>query len=342
MSDDRDAIIEYIKKRKEYIGTDSLACLVSIPSINDFDTLGSDLGFSDEEIDWVYSSRSFSRANAEDLDRWKKGVKIISSVKDLDVSAIEDDPSIKIVRLIDERGSASYSRDNYISIRKGLDSIVAGIEKPPKGDVKAELKAFSKVFSRLSNTSYDRYAVTDEGKKDNILQNKCRDLSCIYRQKGVCLGMSRVLNEALKLCDINSRIISGLETNENGDGHAWNQIEIGGHYFNCDLTNYKEYGKQEKNASKALMTDTEFKELGDAFPQKSANKVQCDVSLRDVVQNQRKNHFYDYVKTWASKISASNIMSSAKKIESLNRGQVHEINGQTNENYNNPINTYEH
>ena len=47
---------------------------------------------------------------------------------------------------------------------------------------------------------------------------------------------------------------------ENGGGHAWNQVKIGGRWFNVDLTNDRNdiIGKEDFDIRTILKTDAEF------------------------------------------------------------------------------------
>ena len=74
--------------------------------------------------------------------------------------------------------------------------------------------------------------------------------------KAICAGYALILNEALKYVGLKSQYIIGYELRK--DGHAWNQVQIDGKWYNVDVTwdsnTFQISGKYEN----MLLNDEDF------------------------------------------------------------------------------------
>ena len=74
--------------------------------------------------------------------------------------------------------------------------------------------------------------------------------------KAICAGYALILNEALKYVGIKSQYVVGYEQGK--DGHAWNQVQIDGKWYNVDATwdssTFQIWGKYEN----MLLNDEDF------------------------------------------------------------------------------------
>ena len=100
--------------------------------------------------------------------------------------------------------------------------------------------------------------------------------------KAICAGYALILHEASKYIGLNSQYVSGYIPRE--DGHAWNQVQIDGKWYNADPTwdssSIQLYGKYEY----MLLNDEEF------------NKTHGKFSIRRTETEHKCKSKFDYSK----------------------------------------------
>ena len=145
-----------------------------------------------------------------------------------------------------------------------LSAIIAKIEELTVGvseDI-AEADRFYTIYSRMiNNITYNHNTVNDvnaeiekyQKQYDYLKKNFYEKVSEIRRDsaglygglvdgKAICLGYATILQESLKKVGIKSIIIIGtnIEDLKSGNifksGHAWNQVQIDGNWYNADST----------------------------------------------------------------------------------------------------------
>lgn len=142
-----------------------------------------------------------------------------------------------------------YTREEYLEVKSVMNKLLAGVEKPKNGNFESEFQVFCEVASRLSNFIEYDYEARDEIYKmrngEECDQEKIRKSQNLIgglvangsaRNKTVCAGYSRILMNALAEVGIDCKVVSGYRASDYGGGHAWNQVKIGGQWFNFDLT----------------------------------------------------------------------------------------------------------
>lgn len=280
----------------------------------------------------------------EEKDGWNKGVRIIRNVSGLGIEELDNDSSIKVIKILDEDNhsmpSEIYDAGTYAKILKVLNKITKGIEPAKEGDIESQVNAFSKVFSRLSRIEYDYYAISEEGEKDKELQIATRNLEGgLLNGKCVCLGYSRILKNALSLVNIDSLVISGSHEDIMHEGHAWNQVKIGENWFNCDLTNSREHGMfwGGKHAYRALKSDKEFAQNDVYSFHRSKEEHACPNSIDETIG---KKTFGSYVRKWAERLGISKINETTRAIQALENIPLVSLEMNPNAN-NQAINEYE-
>ena len=80
-----------------------------------------------------------------------------------------------------------------------------------------------------SNISYD-----EEGIENTKIENQ-NLIGPLFHHKAVCEGYSKLFKQVLSLLEIESIIVSGGGTKEDG-GHVWNQVKIENKWYNADVT----------------------------------------------------------------------------------------------------------
>ena len=117
-----------------------------------------------------------------------------------------------------------YTIDDYKRILHKFEKILN------KLNIQDNIDGFYKIFDYISNNvSYD-----DDGVKHTLITNQ-NLIGPVFKGKSVCEGYSKFLQQLLSLIDIESIVVQGGGRKEEG-GHVWNQVLIGGKWYNADVT----------------------------------------------------------------------------------------------------------
>ncbi len=117
-----------------------------------------------------------------------------------------------------------YKIDDYLRILHKFDEILT------KLNIQDKIDGFYKIFDYISNNvSYD-----DDGVEHTLIINQ-NLIGPVFNGKSVCEGYSKFLQQILSLIDIESIVVQGGGRKEDG-GHVWNQVLIGGKWYNADVT----------------------------------------------------------------------------------------------------------
>ena len=197
--------------------------------------------------------------NEEQKKEWNARFVQIEDISKISLEDLKKLPQNSIIKT-DEVVHNLYYKEEYIRVKQAMDEILDGIARPTKGNKKEELAATLELIKRLAmHISYDKFAISEEGKKDNKLQIMCRNLyGGLVNGQAVCLGYANILRSALKCLGIESAVILGNGIKNLG-GHAWNQVKIGEQWYNIDLTEERnEIVRQGQALPSILKSDNEF------------------------------------------------------------------------------------
>ena len=197
--------------------------------------------------------------NEEQKKEWNARFVQIEDISKISLEDLKKLPQNSIIKT-DEVVRNLYYKEEYIRVKQAMDEILDGIARPTKGNKKEELAATLELIKRLAmHISYDKFAISEEGKKDNKLQIMCRNLyGGLVNGQAVCLGYANILRSALKCLGIESAVILGNGIKNLG-GHAWNQVKIGEQWYNIDLTEERnEIVRQGQALPSILKSDNEF------------------------------------------------------------------------------------
>ena len=188
-----------------------------------------------------------------------------------------------------------------------ISAIIAKIEELT-ADIPSDMdeaNKFYKIYSRLTGMmTYDYACIRKENQaKDNrihtndkweeayekykrrireIRKNPAGLYGGLVEGKAICAGYALILHEASKYIGLNSQYVSGYIPRE--DGHAWNQVQIDGKWYNADPTwdssSIQLYGKYEY----MLLNDEEF------------NKTHGKFSIRRTETEHKCKSKFDYSK----------------------------------------------
>ena len=134
---------------------------------------------------------------------------------------------------IGSNGQASYLADGFSS-EEQVRQCKAQIE-----DVKDQ------IINSLSGSTYDRIKQIHDYLVDNINYDQSLSKSNIYNLYGalvnkecVCEGYAKAFKYLLNEAGINSVIVVGIATNEDGttENHAWNYVDVDGTWYAVDAT----------------------------------------------------------------------------------------------------------
>lgn len=203
----------------------------------------------DFSVQLTENSRSFNLNNFNDMNM-DSMIKIQENVEN----------SSDIVFKINEQDAekVQYSFAEMSAIVAKLEELTAGIPESS-----SEFERFFTIYYRITNNiTYNHETVSKtneemkrcfEGMIDLVFQGKRtteirdkrdekiamirRDSAGMYGGlvdgKAICVGYATILHEALKRVGVKSQIVIGVNANE---GHAWNQVQIDGKWYNADAT----------------------------------------------------------------------------------------------------------
>lgn len=188
----------------------------------------------------------------------------LNSLKDISMDAMiklqeHVENSFDIKFNINEKDSEgiTYSFAELSAITAKLEELTAGVTTDME-----EVNRFYTIYSRMiNNITYNNSTITnveDELEKyitergytrqnlDEKMADFRRDAAGLYGGlidgSAICVGYATILQEALKKVDIKSIIVTGTKIKdiEQGklfkSGHAWNQVQIDGKWYNADAT----------------------------------------------------------------------------------------------------------
>ncbi len=286
--DNEDLIVEFLRKYKSNMENRNVWSLVtSIHTPEKIEEFIEPMKKQNAEV--FYIEKAIRKINNPELiKKWSEECLEIKDLSELTLEQLEQNENIKYI-ILNSGGSLKlegYTRKQYIEVRKAANRVIDEVKKPKKDDFKSELEAFKIIFKRLSHIQYDEYAVTDEGSRDESLSVRCRNLyNGLVEGKCVCVGYSQILKECLNLVGIESKVVYGNREGEDIIGHQWNQVKIGGVWFNCDLTNYNFLGIENngKDAHLALKSSEEFKSCEKYSVDRSRGEEKCDVKIQEMI-----------------------------------------------------------
>ena len=158
-----------------------------------------------------------------------------------------------------------YSMSEYENILMEINEIISNISMPDVNNPDREKNIFAQLYMILGKRIvYDHYALTEEGKNNEKYSVECRNLKNgllgIYKNGEkvytcVCAGYATILQNICSVLGINCNYIRSYSKEvdeynvvrfgknrifENGTndpmGHAYNNVELDGQSYFCDLT----------------------------------------------------------------------------------------------------------
>lgn len=227
----------------------------------------------------------------EDKEKWNRRIVKVKDISQLSLEELMALPEDAIIKTEDDIYQY-YKKDEYVQVRKKMNEILEGIETPIPGDEDTELRAFLEVSKRLAmHISYDKFATSKVGEKDYKLQKECRNLyGGLMNGECVCAGYACILKNALACLGIEAKYINGADPNSTS-AHAWNQVKIGGKWYNTDLTWERDKIVRTGIASKDMLkSDKEFENHKGYSENRTSTEEVCLESMRDREDSKNKTN----------------------------------------------------
>jgi len=170
-----------------------------------------------------------------------------------------------------------YSFSEISAIIAKIEELSADIPKDMD-----EANKFYKIYSRITGMMtydysyirkdenarsklYDRkYSMSDYDRESNRLRKNPSGLyGGLIEGKAICAGYALILNQALKYVGLKSQYVKGFALGE--DGHAWNQVQIDGKWYNSDPTWDSQENQFYRRYEHMLLNDEDFNQTHGKF-----------------------------------------------------------------------------
>ncbi len=166
-----------------------------------------------------------------------------------------------------------------------LDDIIKGI---PEYCRENQMKLFTYIYYKVAcMLEYDEYAAKligmnlggfDRERAEECIIRPASTIECIKRGKGVCSGYANVLYYLLNKVGIPTKIIIAKSI------HEWNQVFINGKWYNCDLTNDRDFIVQGLKCPHFLTSNSDDCNYTLRPPTSEFNE--CNETISDELQEQ--------------------------------------------------------
>lgn len=175
--------------------------------------------------------------------------KKINSTADITLEELEQlkAQGVRIITVGDGKHNR-YPIDKFITIKAAISDYVKHAPHPDPSDPDAQKKVFSYIYTKMAHTvKYDetacRYSNLTGYAKDmteDYVAAASNLENALLCGSAICAGYAETLRNLLAECGINSKVISGGQVHRGDPGngsHAWNQVQLDGEWYHCDITN---------------------------------------------------------------------------------------------------------
>lgn len=231
--------------------------IISIKSKEDYNVINKMLEDKDIKIKLKIDIDVLNEIKKE-LDSNEKIARKIIELDDISKFSVEDAKELVdyevYIRHTEEcimQSKDVYSLEKYIEIVQKIDKYLDEINLE-----KSKTNIFLDIYQKLANNIiYENDELTGEPAErkeahnieGGVLEGKC-----------VCEGYAKILQQVLKKAKINSKYITGNTDSKRDSEHAWNQVEIDGKWYNCDLTWDTPRIRENRPVDYCLQSDEEF------------------------------------------------------------------------------------
>lgn len=164
-----------------------------------------------------------------------------------------------------------YDINEFIKISNKFEKIINELK------IQNQLDGFYKIFNYIArNVSYD-----DDGVIKTKIENQ-NLIGSVLKGKSVCEGYAKYLQQLLCLIDVESIIVQGGGSKEEG-GHVWNQVRINDKWYNADVTVASYCIDNNEEISTYLVKDDKL-----LCKATTSNSHKCDENFEEKITNLRK------------------------------------------------------
>lgn len=182
---------------------------------------------------------------------------IIKSTADISIESLNDliaQENIFYITIKDEENypvGRKYDIFELLSIKRIMQDFLKGCPAYDKNNPDSEKEIFSYIYVKLAYwAEYDKLAHEIKNSKGTFKKFVSDYLDEAAGLEGFWLGgaalstgFAETLRNLLAEKGIEAKFMYGTCRNEYGEkvGHTWNQVNLGGEWFNCDVLNDKRY-----------------------------------------------------------------------------------------------------
>lgn len=241
-------------------------------SVEQLDELNEFFSLSSIKVDDQEQSLNKQQTIPYDIDTYRKCRSTIDELlQGIDLNFNEPDRDKKIFGKVIKRLADHMSYD-YASLKKEKAEEQQAIEEINKQLDEEGIKGMQKQFAAMARLN----ALRDE--RDSRTSVVCRNMEGgLINNTCVCAGYAEIVRNVFACCGIDSKYISGPNTRTMESGHAWNQINLDGQWYNLDLTWDRDSIVDGKQTEYTLKSDRDFGHT--VYDSSKSIKHKCDSSL---------------------------------------------------------------
>ena len=241
-------------------------------SVEQLDELNDAFSLSSIKVDDPEQSLNKQQTVPYDIDTYRKCRSTIDELlQGIDLNSNEPNRDKKIFGEVIKRLADHMSYD-HASLKKEKAEEQQALEEINKQLDEEGIKGLQKEIAAKSrlNTMRDerdsRTSVVCRNMEGGLINNTC-----------VCAGYAEIVRNVFACCGIDSKYISGPNTRTMESGHAWNQINLDGQWYNLDLTWDRDAIVDGKQTEYTLKSDRDFGHT--VYDSSKSIKHKCDSSL---------------------------------------------------------------
>lgn len=154
---------------------------------------------------------------------------------------------IRLITIDDGSSEQTYNIDIFILIKKKLLEYIKNVPKVSQDDPDKDKKIFTYLYIKIAqNISYSEkaakcadYVGYEREMTEHIVEEASNLIGGLLYGESMCRGYSEILRNLLSEVGINATVISGggKTRGDNMPSHSWNQVQLDGIWYNCDITN---------------------------------------------------------------------------------------------------------
>lgn len=164
-----------------------------------------------------------------------------------------------------------YDVFDMLAIKREMKKFLSGCPSRDPNNPHSEKEIFTYIYSKLAHmVEYDDLArdIKSDASKEFLLysseylKNSSNLKGAMCNHCALCSGFAEALRNLLSEKGIEAKYMSGkkkpVEGVKDQKAHAWNQVKLDGEWYNCDVTNDREFIVQGLVAPNFLKSNYEF------------------------------------------------------------------------------------